>query len=97
MRTLPDGLVCYKKTPEFTEQTMPPGLTRSHRTAAGVWGVIRVREGTLKYRILPDPVKGAGKPEEHLLDPDYPGVIEPETAHEVEAMGPVRFQVEFYR
>ena len=32
-----------------------------------------------------------------MLTPERPGVVEPEVAHEVEPLGPVRFLVEFLR
>ena len=42
----------YKSTPVFDENTLPAGLRKEHRTKAGVWGVIRVLEGRLRYRCL---------------------------------------------
>ena len=91
MRTLPPDVVHYKSSPEFTEQTVPDGLLRSHTTAAGVWGRIRVLEGCLRYRIVEPQL------EEHLLTPALPGVVEPQVKHEVEPVGPVRFCVDFFR
>jgi tellurite resistance-related uncharacterized protein len=35
---LPDGLVLDRTTDEFDEHTVPAGLLRDHRVAAGVWG-----------------------------------------------------------
>ena len=90
MKALPDGLVAYKKTPVFTETTIPAGLTRDHRTKAGVWGVIRVLSGRLQFL-----VPGEGIDLE--LSPDRTAVIEPEVPHRVAAAGPVRFTIEFYR
>lgn len=92
MKTLPAGLTHYKSTPEFTQDSMPAGLRRSHTTAAGVWGRITVLEGSLRYRIT-----GVATPEEHLLSPGSPGIVEPQVEHEVEPIGPVRFLVEFHR
>ena len=91
MRTLPEDVTHYKSTPEFTENTIPAGLLRSHSTAAGVWGRIKVIEGTLCYRVLEPAL------EELVLDPDHPGIIEPQAKHEVAVIGPVRFCVEFHR
>lgn len=79
----------YKCTPIFDEHTLPAGLRREHRTKPGVWGVIRVFEGRLRYRVL-DPVS------ETILDSRHPGLVLPEQPHLVEALGPVRMQVEFY-
>ncbi len=88
---LPPGCEAYRSTPVFTEATVPPGLLRSHRTTPGTWGLIHVREGRLLYRVL-DP------PSERVLDPTgAPGLVEPGVPHEVAPVGPVRFQVEFYR
>ena len=91
MRRLPPQLEAYKRTPEFSHETLPSGLRRSHSTKAGVWGRIVVLEGSLRYRIL-EP-----RPLELMLTPDRPGVIEPEILHEVEPAGAVRFYVEFLR
>lgn len=91
MKSLPPNARPYRRTPEFTEQTLPAGLRRAHHTKAGAWGRIVVLEGRLMYRILQGPM------EEVELDPDNAGVIEPEVEHEVEPLGKVRFYVEFYR
>ena len=79
----------YKRTPIFDENTIPTGLRKEHRTKAGVWGVIRVLDGRLRYRVL-DPVS------ETILDPELPGLVLPDQPHCVEPLGPVRMQVEFY-
>ena len=91
MKTLPDDVCVYKQTRAFSHDTVPAGLTRAHTTRAGVWGRIRILEGTLRYRILEPEL------EEHLLTPDRLGVVEPEVPHEVEVVGPVLFRVEFLR
>src|SRR4051812_7568539 len=49
---LPVGLVAYRRTPIFDQDTIPAGLRREHRTAAGVWGLITVLEGRLLFRTL---------------------------------------------
>jgi tellurite resistance-related uncharacterized protein len=79
----------YKSTPVFDENTLPTGLRREHRTKAGVWGIIRVLEGRVRYRVL-DPVSEA------ILDPDHPGMVLPDQPHFVEPLGAIRMQVEFY-
>lgn len=88
-RSLPPGLTAYRRTPVFTETTLPAALRRRHRTKAGVWGVINIVEGRLRLTYL-DP------PSETILDPATPGVIAPEEPHEVAPLGPVRFFVEFH-
>lgn len=79
----------YKSTPVFDENTLPAGLRKEHRTKVGVWGVIRVLEGRLRYRVL-DPVS------ETILDPDHPGLVLPDQPHFVDPLGAMRMQVEFY-
>ena len=90
MTALPAGLTAVRRTPVFNEQTIPPGLRRNHRTAAGVWGVIRVVEGRLLFRT-------AEPAAEQILDPRHCVVVLPGQLHEVEPLGAVRFFVEFFR
>ena len=91
VKTLPEGVACYGRSPEFTEGSIPESLQSSHRTNARTWARIVVLEGRLRYRILePDVV-------ESELTPEKPGIVEPEVAHAVKPMGEVRFFVEFYR
>ena len=89
MKRLPPNVALHRRTPEFTERSIPDGLRRSHRTKAAVWGRIVVLEGRLRYRILASPV------EEVILDAGNPGVVEPEVEHE--PLGHARFFVEFHR
>lgn len=91
LKPLPGDVLPYSRTPEFSETTVPEALRARHDTKAGVWGRIHVLEGRLRYRIL-EP-----QPEEHVLAPDRPGVVEPQVPHEVEPLGAVRFFVEFLR
>lgn len=91
MSTLRDGLTAYKRTPTFDEATVPDALRQDHATKAGVWGLIHVEAGRLRYEI-----SGTGKVIE--LTPDTaPGIIEPQVRHRVTPVGTVRFFVEFYR
>ncbi len=91
MKAFPSGGERYGGTPEFSENTIPASLLRSHRTKAGTWAKIVVLEGRLLYRILEPEI------EEIELSPERPGIVEPGILHEVEAVGPVRFRVEFWR
>ncbi|MDB5558879.1 MAG: hypothetical protein JWQ36_1813 [Enterovirga sp.] len=85
----PTGPVPYRRTPIFDETTLPAGLRRDHRTKPGVWGVIRVLAGQLRYCVL-DPRS------EQILEPGRPGLVHPDQPHFVEPIGPVRMHVEFY-
>ena len=79
----------YKSTPVFDENTLPAGLRHEHRTKAGVWGIIRVLDGRVRYRVL-DPVS------EMILDPHHSGLVLPDQPHLVEPLGSIRMRVEFY-
>ena len=88
--SLPPGVVSVRRTPEFSESSIPAALRHRHSTKAGVWGLIQIIEGSLTYRILePTPI-------EETLTTNRPGVVEPGRLHEVEPRGPVRFFVEFF-
>ncbi len=91
MKTLPEHLVPYRQTPEFTDVSVPSGLLHVHSTKAAVWGKIIILAGHLTYRIL-EPVLEAIR-----LSPGVHGVIEPTVQHEVVPQPGVRFYVEFYR
>lgn len=91
MKTLPDSVASYKKTPEFTEASVPAGLLKAHQTKVDVWGKIVVLAGELEYTIN-EPVK-----EVILLNEHTHGVVEPQILHQVKPLGAVRFYVEFYR
>lgn len=86
---LPAHVRPYKQSAVFDEITMPAGLRRRHCTKPGVWGVIRVIDGRLRYRVVDS---GA----ESILDPGHPGVALPQQLHEVEPLGRVKFFIEFH-
>ncbi len=90
MKNLPANVHPYRRTPDFTESTIPAGLLRDHTTKSGVWAVIHITQGSLEYHII-EPAE-----ERHLLAPDKPGIVEPTMRHQVVPLGPVRFYVEFH-
>jgi tellurite resistance-related uncharacterized protein len=90
MKTLPASVAPYQRTKTFTQETVPKGLLGDHNTKAGVWGLITVVEGRLEYVI---PSTG----ETLVLDPETPGIVEPEVRHHVTPLGEVSFFVEFHR
>lgn len=79
----------YRSSPVFTAETLPSALQHEHRTKRGVWGVIRVLEGTLRY------CKEDGS-EPQMLHPGLPGLVRPDEPHHVELVGPVSMRVDFY-
>jgi tellurite methyltransferase len=88
MAALPEGLTAYKRTPTFTEETLPAALRDDHRTKAGVWAQIVVEEGKLEYRCT----RGT-----FVLRPGVLGVVEPDSPHCVRPVGAVRLHVVFLR
>jgi tellurite resistance-related uncharacterized protein len=91
--SIPAGFEVYKRTPEFTESSVPDGLLRAHSTKPDTWGRIQVAAGVLRYCILDE----RRRQREFLLTPGSCGVIEPEIVHRVEPLGPVKFSVDFLR
>ena len=91
MKSLPSDVIAYKRTPTFTQHTVPAGLLRAHTTKAGVWGRIVVASGQLRYRIQGD------EPGEHVLAPGHDGIVEPQVPHDVTPIGDVEFHVEFLK
>jgi tellurite resistance-related uncharacterized protein len=90
---LPEGLDAYKRTPVFTEATVPTGLLRDHSTKEGVWAMIHVLEGELLYRIQDE-----RRLHRHFrIRRGEPAIVEPSIVHRVEPIGPVGFYVEFFR
>jgi tellurite resistance-related uncharacterized protein len=90
-RELPRGYAPYKRTPDFDAHTLPAALRQDHSTKPGVWAVITVLAGRLRYVVEP-PLAA-----EEMLEPGKPGIVAPEVLHRVEPIGEVRFFVEFYR
>jgi tellurite resistance-related uncharacterized protein len=88
---LPDGLLLARATPEFDERSVPSGLLAAHRIAAGVWGLLVVRSGALRF------VFEGGADEGRILAAGDTQTIPPDVSHHVELVGPVRFVVEFHR
>ena len=88
--SLPSDVAAYKRTPEFSAATVPAGLLKDHATKAGVWGLIHVLDGQLRY-VVPDAGIDA------VIDAATHGVIAPEQKHRVEPVDDVRFFVEFWK
>lgn len=86
----PDAIAEYKRTPVFTEATVPRGLLRDHTTKRGTWGRIVVLDGMLDYAI-------EGRDAIQRLRPGADGVVVPEQPHRVAPVGAVRFYVAFHR
>lgn len=82
------GLESYKRTPDFTEASVPSGLLKDHSTKDRARSLIHVTAGHLRYAVT-DARCGA---DERILKPDTaPGLVEPTILHRVEPLGPVSF------
>ncbi len=84
----PADVAAYKKTPEFTADSVPAGLLNDHNTKKGVWGLIHVLAGEVLYH-TPD--------NSFTLQPGSPGVVVPLMPHHVEPAADARFYVEFHK
>ncbi|MFT7598074.1 MAG: tellurite resistance-related uncharacterized protein [Acidimicrobiales bacterium] len=87
---IPEGLVLVRTTPEFDETTVPAGLLRNHRVAAGVWGVVRVRSGRIGFSFDDEP--GSRR----SISAGESQVIPPERPHHLVLQGKVLLAVEFF-
>jgi tellurite resistance-related uncharacterized protein len=87
---LPVGFIPYRRTPVFTDTSMPAGLKKDHSTRPGVWARIVVVEGKLRYRV--NELQA-----DMELCANRPGIVLPEVRHCIEPLGTVRFFLEFYR
>ncbi len=84
----PDGLLPYRRSPEFSEASTPKALQAAHSTRAGTWARLHVLDGRIAFRDL---VSG----ERRELSVGIHPLIFPQREHQVELLGPVRFFVEF--
>lgn len=86
----PTTLVPYHRSPEFDEESVPENLLQKHTTKDGVWAMVRVLEGDMRFVDL-------DSGQETPVNPKKPAFIEPGQAHRIEVDGPVRFYVEFFK
>jgi tellurite resistance-related uncharacterized protein len=91
MKTIPSAYAPYKRTPTFTQDTLPNSLQRAHNTKPDVWALIHVTVGMVRYVIHSCPEEVV------VLRPGVLGVVEPEVMHHVEPVGPMQLFVEFHR
>ncbi len=88
---LPDNATFVRVTPTFDSTTVPAGLLKAHRVAAGAWGRLVVHTGMVRlvFEASADAV----------VDVDAGGVavIPPELLHHVELGDGATFAVEFHR
>jgi hemoglobin len=94
---LPPGLAFYRRTPEFTRSNVPAALLSTHTTKAGVWGLLRVLHGRVRY-CLDSPAPESATIESAIVAHGNAVVIEPQAPHHVELLdADSTFVVEFHR
>ncbi len=86
---MPEGLYFVRSSPEWTEQTVPQNLLRTHRLGHGTWGRIAVHTGNMRFIMSTEP------PIDAVLGPGSSQAVPPEVDHEVRLMGSVRFTIDF--
>ncbi|MGH9303108.1 MAG: DUF3565 domain-containing protein [Acidimicrobiales bacterium] len=72
---LPEGLSLVRTAGPFDSSSLPPGLRRSHRTAAGIWAVLSVLYGEIRLQM--------GERPELLLAKGASQAIPPGVVHSV--------------
>lgn len=92
MKTIPETVTHYKSTPIFTETTVPAALLAEHNTKQGIWGLLNVETGRLKYVITE-----VGNESEYFLSAGDKAVIAPTQKHYVKPLGNVSFYVAFHK
>jgi tellurite resistance-related uncharacterized protein len=89
---LPPGLAFVRRTPSFTRQTVPKPLLSQHSVKAGMWGLLRVERGRVRY-CLDD-----GSADTRVVAEGGTAVIEPQALHHVELLDEdSAFFVEFHK
>lgn len=97
---IPDDHDLVRTTAVFDEHSIPAGLLKAHRVAAGVWGNLVVHEGAIDFSFEDDEAddqdaeKGS-KARTVAAGEHQP--IPPDRPHRLTITGPVRLVVEFHR
>lgn len=79
----------YRSSPIFTAETLPEALKREHRTKRGVWAVLHILSGCIRYCPETDELPS-------VVTPAKPQIIRPDQPHHVELLGPVTLRIDFF-
>jgi tellurite methyltransferase len=87
---LPEGLRLVRSSPEWDHESIPAAFLNSHRIGDRTWGVLRVRQGSLRFVL-------AGEPDiDILLGTDSAQPIPPGILHRVEPSESVCFAIDCF-
>ena len=86
---LPVGLRVADSTPEWDERTMPSCLLHSPGLASGMWALVVVRDGQLRFGAATEPRIDVA------VGPDRVQAIPPDVAYELSQLGPVHFSLDY--
>ena len=87
---LPADAESYRALGPFTLETIPKGLWREHNLKEGVWAVLSVQQGQIRF-CWDDEQGGA-----HLLGQGMRFLIPPTIPHHLEQMEPVIISLTFW-
>jgi len=86
---IPAGLAVVRTIGPFDDATLPAGLRRDHRVAGGVWALLRVLDGAVRFTMATDP------PVDRALAAGDTQTIPPDVLHSVRPRGPARVTIDF--
>ncbi|PJG86594.1 SAM-dependent methyltransferase TehB [Conservatibacter flavescens] len=88
-------LICYKKMPVWTKDSLPKMFQEKHNTKVGTWGKVTVLKGQLKFYVLTEQGEVIS---EHIFTPENKTpFVEPQLWHKVEALSDdLECYLEFY-
>ena len=88
-------LICYKKMPIWTKDSLPKMFQEKHNTKVGTWGKVTVLKGQLKFYVL---TEEGDVISEHIFTPENKTpFVEPQLWHKVEALSDdLECYLEFY-
>lgn len=90
-----EQLICYKKLPIWTYNSIPQGFKNQHNTKAGTWAKLTLLKGELYFAMLQ---KSGEMLSEHTFSIDnQPTFIEPQAWHKIVSTSPdIQCQLSFY-
>ncbi|WP_439328375.1 SAM-dependent methyltransferase TehB [Lonepinella sp. BR2357] len=77
-------LICYKRMPVWTKDSLPKMFQEKHNTKVGTWGKLTVLKGQLKFYVLDE---NGTELSQHIFTPESEiPLVEPQVWHKVEPL-----------